>query len=136
MSNAVDNSCFECDFAISQDDYFAVCSECLCSYHLGPCSEIAEKTFDSRSESTKKQWRCPLYKVAKQKKKTVDYASVTAIAELQEKVTTMQETLTSLEASAQQVSDKYDEILNKLDRHKKEMIETKQRVEGNETVHG
>lgn len=118
MSSAEDNCCFDCDLVISQDDSFAVCSEFLCSYHLGPCSGIAEKTFKSRSESTKKQWRCPLCRGAKQKK-TVDYASVNAMAELQEKVKTMQETLTSLEASVQHVSDKYDEILTRLDQQEK-----------------
>lgn len=123
-----DNFCFDCDLPISSDDACVVCNECLCSYHFGTCSGISEKTFKSRSETTRKQWRCPFCRGAKQKK-AIDSVTAAAIVELQDKMKQVKETILAIEASVQMVYDKYDSVLEKLTENERDVADVKRRVE-------
>lgn len=123
-----DNFCFDCDLAIGSDDACVVCNECLCAYHFGICSGLSEKTYKSKGDAARKQWRCPFCRGAKQKR-AIDSVTAASIAQLQEKVKQVQETVTAIEASVQMVSDKYDSVLAKLTENERDIAEVKRRVD-------
>lgn len=56
MSTIADVSCFDCGLSVGSDDDCIVCSECLSSYHIGPCSGISERTFKEKTDAAKKMW--------------------------------------------------------------------------------
>lgn len=70
-----------------------------------------------------------LFVEVRNKKKGIGSVTAAAIAELQEKVKKVQETVTGIEKSIQMVSDKYDSVLAKLTENEKEVTVVKRRVE-------
>lgn len=122
-----DASCFDCDEPIPSSDDLLVCNECLCCFHLGDCSGVSERTYKSRSDAVRKQWRCPFCRGVKNKK--VAAPTVVLTAELAQTVKSLKETVNGLEKSVQLMSDKYDSVLAHLNKHEAEIKNIKERVQ-------
>ncbi|KAH9359805.1 hypothetical protein HPB48_015818 [Haemaphysalis longicornis] len=122
-----DASCFVCDKSIPASNDVLVCSECLCYFHLGDCSGVSERTYKSRSDAVRKQWRCPFCRGVKDK--IVQAPRIILVTELEQTVKSLKETVNGLEKSVQLMSDKYDSVRAHMNKHEAEIKSLKERVQ-------
>lgn len=137
MDPTSENVCLVCNDELPADDKMMTCVECEYSYHLGACSGIAESTFKSKTDISRKSWRCPTCRIAKTKsgqsvkgKKEPEFSSI--LVEINKKLSCLVElkdTVSEIEASIKMMSEKYDKLLESTNRHDKEITNMKKKLE-------
>lgn len=134
----MENVCPKCNEEVPDSDSGLTCLECEYVYRLSPCSGITEATFRSKGSALRKSWRCSTCKTVKSRggsqsvKEDTEPNIALMLAAINAKLDslmTLKETVSGIEKSMQEMSDKYDEVLKDIGEQKKEMKQLKKRVE-------
>lgn len=128
--------CSSCHEDLPLDGNVVICCDCDSSYHLGSCSGIPKSAFKSKSESQKKNWQCSTCKTVKlggnfggRQAHDLDIARI--LGEIDRKLsclTALKDTVGNIEKSIQLLSDKYDDVLDRVKEQDREIKSLKQRV--------
>lgn len=113
------------------------CVECDNDYHLGGCSGVSEVTYNTKAESYHKAWKCITCRTAKSRggpstKLKPDTDIAILLTEMNRKLDALpalQETVSGIELSIQLMSDKYDEVLVRMEAQELELKNLKKRVD-------
>lgn len=114
-----------------------VCTECKQPYHLGTCSGVSESTFKSKGELHYKSWKCPTCRVGKTRSGSIGKAKLDTdvacmLVEMNKKLDALpalKETVDHIERSIEMMSDKYDELLQRIEKQDGEIRDLKTRVD-------
>lgn len=139
MAGAQNDTCLACDQALPGDGVFVTCIECNFSYHLGDCSGVQGPTSRSKGDSLRKNWRCPTCLSAimrsASKETTPDVPGMlVSINDKLESLLGLKETVDSIDQSIQLMSKDYQELLEEVRKHGREINDLKKRVEGLENT--
>lgn len=111
------------------------CSDCSSRYHLGACSGVSESTFKSKGEDYKKAWRCPECRKGTSGTPGVKECNETRFSTLLldmnrklDELLPLTKTVSEIEASMKNMSEKYDQILADVTKHGCEIKSIKSRV--------
>lgn len=144
------DECLSCHEKLSDDEVFLSCAECEYNYHIGACSGVNQANYKKKSEIAKKTWKCATCKTSqargssqgttKQKEAGLDLAK--EIADIQSKLATVLEmkskldnieaimtTVGCIESSVKAMSDKYDEVLTRMETQSADITGLKKRME-------
>lgn len=127
-----------CNEELNDDDGKITCVECEYSYHLGTCSGLSESTFKSRNDASRRTWRCQTCRVgksksgqgAKSKKEPELFTILVDINRKLDSLMTLKDTVAGIALAVQTMSDKYDDVLQSLGRHEKEIGDLKKKKAG------
>lgn len=142
--------CPSCNKSLPDGGRFLRCSRCITGFHIGSCSGVTEGEYGKKSKAAKKAWECnrcselkPEARVRSDDCKDMPQSDVskellringilTGIVEITEKLDmlmTVKTTVSNIEISIQQMSDKYDDVLKELSRQAKEINAIKKRLD-------
>lgn len=143
------DECFACHEKLTDDEVYLSCTECDLTYHIGACSGVSRANYKKKSEIAKKAWKCNTCKTAlansgqgaaKQKEAGLDLAK--EIADMHSKLTVVLEmksrldnidaimaTVTCIETSVKAMSDKYDDVLKRMENQSADICDLKKRME-------
>lgn len=132
-----DALCFACDNASMQMDLILECSTCGNVYHAGCCSDVTERSIRSKSQSFKKNWKCTdcltnnsPHAVDEKKEQSLNIEGKFALINAKlEKLLLLQTSVVEIGQSVQHMSDKFDEIMARLDRQDADIKAVKKRVD-------
>lgn len=143
------NECLACHGQLTDDEVYLSCAECDYNYHIGACSGVSQANYRKKSEITRKSWKCNTCKTApsrrgqdtaKQKEAGLDLAR--EIADMQSKLTVVLEmqsrldnidaimtTVGCIETAVKAMSDKYDDVLKRMETQSADICDLKKHVE-------
>lgn len=121
------------------------CAECCQYYHLGKCAGVSEQAYKKKNIEARKTLRCPVCRLSKsrtderqlsgspspilaQHLAEISKALVALTAKVDD-LSSLKQTVTSIEASVQHMSDTYDQLLLTSERHEKEIDDIRKRVD-------
>lgn len=133
----MENKCPSCSEELPETGEVLNCSECDYSFHLGACSGISAKAFKTKDDSFKQAWLCSACKPQKsqtskgrKQKSEVDMASLLANMNTKlDSLMTIKETVDNIEKTVKHLSDDYDDLLKKVNRHDGELKNIQKRME-------
>lgn len=114
------------------------CSECDHFYHLGSCSGVSDGTYKTKNEAYHRAWKCQTCRLARSRsgsqasKPKLDADIATVLADMSRKLDALpelKETVNGIELSVQAMSDKYDEVLQRMEKQDNDIKNLKKRVE-------
>lgn len=145
MASAATDTCLSCYEDFKEGEDALVCAECFQCYHLGKCAGMSARVYNSKDDEAKKNLRCPTCRLSQSSRGSnqtaatvpVDVAKQLAhiskcLAVLTTKVSELgclKETVDSIEASVQHMSDKFDGLVETSTRHQQEIEKLRSRVE-------
>lgn len=132
--------CASCESGFDSRDQSVQCAECSASYHFGTCSSLTEKQYRSKSVALRQKWACPTCKAAKNNDGVQsDTAVRNETAEVRLLLCTinqkldglmpLKETVLNIERAVQMMSEKYDELLNRLENQERQTKEIHKKVD-------
>lgn len=147
MSSDRDRECLACHLQLPDDDKYLTCTACNYMYHLGKCSGVNASSFRSKGDALKAKWRCVTCETAS--KKSVSTSSEKGSSNMERMLTEINEKLSLLmplvskvdaltnlvakvdciESSIKHMSEKYDEVLEKVDKQSNDVSALKKKVE-------
>lgn len=106
------HTCISCQLPVRKEEGSVQCSECSCKYHFGKCAGIAEKSFKTKSESAKTNWRCQTCRNAGARgaHSEADTDVLVAINQKLESLPALVAKVSDMEKSLQFMSGKFDEF--------------------------
>lgn len=133
-----ENICLSCKELLPEDGQVMTCCECKYQYHVGNCSGISETTFRSKGKAYHKGWRCSTCQIgtrrgslnekAKKEQGTDIASQLLSINAKLDSLLPLKETVNSIEQSIEHMSQKYDEVLQRLAKQESDMEEVKKRI--------
>lgn len=135
LTEAMPDTCFSCQLALSDECGAVKCSECTKRYHFGKCAGILEKSYKGKPESTKKTWRCQScrstgkYSESGEDSSDVNVAAIlVSINSRLEKLPPLMEKVEGMEQSLMFMSRTFEELKNTISAQESEIKILKKKV--------
>lgn len=144
MSSENFDPCSACYEDIIDGEEFMTCADCCQRFHIGKCAGVGERSFKAKNAELRKALKCLTCRssASRSQDSSSDASSAVLCKRLAEiskslvnltakvdDLTSLKETVSSIEKSVQHMSDTYDKLLEVSNRHDKEIELLRKRVD-------